>query len=151
MEIDFIVAVYQTGEFIVLNGSDKLPGSQVASLIKCKFDGTTSSKQNDYYTYSVFDNNFDPIDSNSFSCNEFICAIEKRDKWSQPINSWTGNHHYEIRLAVTISTQKGESATINLQHSFHKGEAFKTLSKVLSTAKAKGLSEAIGEFIQNSK
>lgn len=151
MNDNFLVAVYDSGDIINLNGSNNLPGSGISTVINCAYESTTTSKQNDYYSYSVFDKNLNPISSSSFSIDEFICKIDSRDKWSQPVDNWSGGHHYEMRLSVTITDAKGEAIVVNLRHSSHKGEAFKALTEILLTAKTRGISEALREFVKNNK
>jgi hypothetical protein len=151
MNNSFLIAVYDSGKIINLNGFSNLSGSEISAIINCAYENTTSSKQNDYYSYSVFDKNLNPVISNSFVIDGFTCKIDSRDKWSQPVNNWSGGHHYEMRVSVTITDAKGEAIVVNLRHSSHKGEAFESLTEILLIAKNRSLAEALREFIKNSK
>lgn len=118
-----LLAIYQTGDVIVLNSTDKLPGSEIVVFVRCEFEKESFSRQNQYYSYSLFDKNFAPIDSNNFEWEGYKCFIAKQDQWLPPFPD--GNSNREMRVTVSIQRSDGESAIINLMHSNHEGYAFK--------------------------
>lgn len=141
MHKNLLLAIYQTGDVIVLNSTDKLPGSEIIVFVRCEFEKESFSKQNQYYSYSLFDKNLMLIDSNAFEWKGYKCSIAKQDQWLSPFPSWNSNR--EMRLTISIEKNDEESAAINIVHSNHGGYAFKKLLEILIDAEQKGLEESV--------
>ncbi|SNC77617.1 hypothetical protein SAMN06265337_4213 [Hymenobacter gelipurpurascens] len=145
MHSNFVMAVYSTGEAVKLTLAERLPGAEVIAFIHCVYDAPTPSGKNHYYSYSLFDKNFEQINSNCLEWNGFKCLIAKKDSWLPPFPSWGSN--YEMRVKVTIEKSDGDIEIINLVHTKYYGDAFVKLFKILKAADEKGnLADAVRIF-----
>ena len=138
---DFLLAIYQTGEVIKLNNLEMLPGSEIIAFIRCVYDKQTFSRSNQYYSYSLFSEKFERIESNCFVWMGYSCYVADRDQWLPPLPSWTSGE--KIRVGILIQKTDSERAKVNFSHNRHDGYAFKKLSEVLTNAEHQGLAVAI--------
>jgi hypothetical protein len=127
-----------------LNTSESLPESKIAAFIRCNYESST--KTSDYYLYSLFNQQLQPIESNTFEWKDFKCCIAHRDEWLQPLDDWNGNHDKYMRVRVAIKRQNGEASKVNICHQHHNGYAFKVLMKILVNAEHKTLSNSVLEL-----
>lgn len=139
------MAVYSTGDVVKLTRTEQLPGAEIIAFIHCAYDAPSFSGKNHYYTYSLFDENFERITSNCLLWRGFKCVIAEKDGWLPPFPSWTSN--YEMRIKVTIENSDGSSEMIHLKQNKFYGDAFVKLFKILKSADEGGnLSDAVKLF-----
>ena len=143
-----ILALFKDGTIVNLNKPDTIPDSEVAVFIRGEYDGRP--KDNESWFYSVFDSSLNVIENSSFEWLGFTCTMSSKDSWLFPLEDWSSNHHQWRRIKTLVS-DGSKSISINLRHSYHEGEAFRTLSKILSVAKEKGLAQAKEAFREFSK
>ena len=145
MHSNFVMAVYATGDAVKLTLAEQLPGAEVIAFIQCVYDAPSFSGKNHYYSYSLFDKNFERISSNCLEWDGYKCLIAEKDSYSPPFPTWSSNK--KMRIKVVIEKSDGDFKTISLQHTNYRGEAFIRLFKILKAAEEKGnLTEAIRLF-----